>query len=506
MGNQRIRVMFLLLCSVLLLLSLSLPAQAEEVFEAEEEFDVFFDAGDMTNEALFEGYVNQLFYSTHPQAPFSTGEESAGAQLTGDEKLAYDALVPFITQIANGQRASAVITIGRDAASEAWVPFQNSCKSMIYQDVVAALRLDYPYEFYWFHVYTQGWYRISWNTTHITFKFTVTPEFRGSDIYVADTAKTSAATVAAQNAKAIVSRYAGLSDYETLKGYADAIMERVSYDHGADADLGMGPWSVVNTFDNDPNTNVVCGGYAVSFQYLCDMGGFTCYYVTGYTSDYHAWNIVTLDGKNYLVDVTNLDGNNWGHDGSLFLAGGPGSVAEGYRIYHLTHEQSYLLYTYEDKMLTTWGEDILTLAEKPYCPHEFSSTVTAPTCTEEGYTTYVCALCGENRTGDPVPPTGHDFASWTIIQEVTETELGEARRDCKNCEHYEMKFFSLPGDFNLDHQVQDMDAVYLLWHCAFREDYPLSGNGDVNGDSHVTEEDAVYLLWHTMFPEIYPIG
>lgn len=507
MRKKGIYRMLLLLCSVLMLGALSLPARAEETIEAEEEFDVFFEPGDITNEELFEGYVNRLFYSSYPQAPFSTGEESAGARLTGDEKLAYDALVPFITQVASGQRASSMITLGQDAASEVWVSFQNACTSLNYQDVVYALRLDYPYEFYWFHVYTEGWYKISWNRTHITFKFTVTPEFRGSDIYTADTAKTAAATVAARNAKDIVARYAGLSAYETLLGYKEEIIARVSYDHGADSDLGMGPWSVINTFDDDPDTNVVCGGYAVSFQYLCDMGGFTCYYVTGYTSGYHAWNIVTLEGKNYLVDVTGSEESSWGSDGSLFLAGGPGSVAEGYRISHRTYGDNYTMqYTYEDKMLTTWGEAILTLAEKPYCLHEYSSAMTAPSCTEEGYTTHVCSLCGESYVDGQQPPTGHDLGSWTIIRELTETENGEARRECQNCSYYETKVIGLSGDINLDRQVQDLDAVYLLWHCAFRETYPLSVSGDVNGDSYVTEDDAVYLLWHTLFPQMYPIG
>ena len=33
------------------------------------------------------------------------------------------------------------------------------------------------------------------------------------------------------------------------------------------------------------------------------------------------WNIVTLEGKNYLVDVTNSDEGTIGSGGELFLAG-----------------------------------------------------------------------------------------------------------------------------------------------------------------------------------------
>ena len=41
--------------------------------------------------------------------------------------------------------------------------------------------------------------------------------------------------------------------------------------------------------------------------------------------------------------------------------------------------------------------------------HEYTSVVTDPTCTEEGYTTYTCG-CGESYVGDKVPALGHSFA------------------------------------------------------------------------------------------------
>ena len=56
------------------------------------------------------------------------------------------------------------------------------------------------------------------------------------------------------------------------------------------------------------------------------------------------------------------------------------------------------------------------------CPHaEYASVVTAPTCTDKGYTTYTCE-CGDTYTADEVPATGihtYDLAGAT----VTETGL-----------------------------------------------------------------------------------
>ena len=39
--------------------------------------------------------------------------------------------------------------------------------------------------------------------------------------------------------------------------------------------------------------------------------------------------------------------------------------------------------------------------------HRYKSTVTPPTCTEDGYTTHTCVACGDSRSEDPVYSLGH---------------------------------------------------------------------------------------------------
>ena len=48
----------------------------------------------------------------------------------------------------------------------------------------------------------------------------------------------------------------------------------------------------------------VCAGYSRAFQYLLIKLDIPCYYVTGWSEENHAWNIINIDGEFYNVDVT----------------------------------------------------------------------------------------------------------------------------------------------------------------------------------------------------------
>ena len=76
--------------------------------------------------------------------------------------------------------------------------------------------------------------------------------------------------------------------------------------------------------------------------------------------------------------------------------------------------------------------------------HSYKATVTKPTCTAEGYTTYTCD-CGDSYVADKTPATGHSFGEWKTVKEATCTANGEQRRDCKNCDHYETKVIAATG-------------------------------------------------------------
>lgn len=93
----------------------------------------------------------------------------------------------------------------------------------------------------------------------------------------------------------------GASSYESqieIELYVhDAICEIATYN--SNADLNQSAYSAL------VNGSTVCAGYARAFQHVCQQLGLTCYYITG-TADGgdHAWNIISIDGNFYNVDLT----------------------------------------------------------------------------------------------------------------------------------------------------------------------------------------------------------
>lgn len=127
-------------------------------------------------------------------------------------------------------------------------------------------------------------------------------------------------------AQTIVNKYKGQTPYNRLKGYADEICKWVSYDEDAETKYGDMN-QMINVLDGNTATNVDSRGYAMAFQYLCDLdGGITCYTMTGTITDggqnikrAGMWNVVTLDGDNYIVDVANCD--DIAESDKMFMAG-----------------------------------------------------------------------------------------------------------------------------------------------------------------------------------------
>lgn len=69
---------------------------------------------------------------------------------------------------------------------------------------------------------------------------------------------------------------------------------------------------------------------------------------------------------------------------------------------------------------------------KPAHTHSYKSTVTAPTCTAKGYTTYQCS-CGDNYRDNYTEALGHSYGDWVTTREATTEEEGQQTRTCSRC-------------------------------------------------------------------------
>lgn len=365
----------------------------EEVFEVDVTVDTS-DAGLPDNDELFALYLQQQMYPDRvPSTMANWG--TTGDALNENEQGVYNWIKDFAGQVARGE------VTGTEQVSVTFVPSwtyeelglagwdEAAVKEAVSREldislVVDCLLVDCPAELYWFDK-TDGikiayGLSASGNTVSVTPYMISMPVAEGyradpSDLYSVSTAKTGAAQTALTKAQEIVSQNKDKTTYEKLLAYKDAICDLTSYNHEAADTAGTpygDPWQLIYVFDGDPSTNVVCEGYAKAFQYLCDLSGIPCYTVNGVMqggtgAGGHMWNIVPLDGKNYLVDVTNCDTDTAGAPDLLFLKGVTGSVKEGYVAQRIGHT---ITYTYDQDIIDLYNTDILTLSDTDYNPDQ----------------------------------------------------------------------------------------------------------------------------------------
>ncbi|MCD7733286.1 MAG: hypothetical protein LUH56_07605 [Oscillospiraceae bacterium] len=462
---------------------------------------------------------------------------SLSASYTGEDALsgvnleAYRKLKAAIEKIIDGTVSSTVITIEVSCSTTSLgVPEITDDRTMEVAAnafaekldlnlVLSYLICDCPYELCWLDktsaIYTEQEYSGRGTTliASVMLALPVATDYQsGGSSTTVDSSKISAAQTAAKYAQSVVKKYASYTDEEKLEAFKDTICSLVSYDSDhSDADYGD-IWQLVYVFDQDTSTNVVSEGYSKAFKYLCDLAGIDCITVsgtvTGGTGDgEHMWNIVCLDGVNYLVDVTNSDAGTVGQNGGLFMVCASDADSSDSSGYTFVTKSKTVTYTYDSVTLSLYPKSYLTLGTSNkttdetvkevhthtlsktkaksatcttkgnidywYCSgcdtyfsdedatteislsdtvieatgHSYEEIVTEPTCTEGGYTTHVCSNCGDTYTDSETEATGHNYGE--TVTDPTCTEGGYTVHTCSVC-----------GDSYTDSETEALGHTY----------------------------------------------
>ncbi|MGN0463068.1 MAG: leucine-rich repeat protein, partial [Acutalibacteraceae bacterium] len=124
-------------------------------------------------------------------------------------------------------------------------------------------------------------------------------------------------------------------------------------------------------------------------------------------------------------------------------------------------------------------DDKSDITEIPANGHSYTSEVTAPTCTMDGYTTYTCSVCGYSYTDDVVSALGHDMSEYEQIKAPTCTETGTEKSTCSRCDYYETRTISALGhdystEWTIDKQPTCTEAGIKTYICSCGDTYTES--------------------------------
>ncbi len=230
-------------------------------------------------------------------------------------------------------------------------------------------------------------------------------------------------------------------------------------------------------------------------------------------------------GASYVEDYTDALGHNFGDWQSVTE---PDCTEDGLERRDCTRCDHY-----ETSVVSKTGHTYITVVTPPTCTeqgyttytchcgdsyfddytdalgHTYITGVTPPTCTEQGYTTYTCR-CGDSYVDNYTDPLGHLWNDGEIIRHPTTSSVGEMLYVCTVCRAEKREEIPMleyeTGDVNGEGGVSSSDAVYLLMHTFFPEEYPINQDGDFDNSGRVDSADAIYLLMYTFFPDEYPLA
>ena len=385
--------------------------------------------------------------ASNKKAPVLQNYSSYGAQLSGESRKMYDAMVSaWVTKGGTGMitykfsapyilRTNAKSVNGRlkwDSAKD--TAYQKAYKEAmnkieyLAQSAFDAFRYDYP-EVFWMG--TAGWLcsggrgsdskGIYMTVSGVT--------FIAAEVYTG--AKSEAASfnravnAAVSEIKSVLP--SGADRYQTVMAIHNYICRAVTYEENAYAHTAAGVFL--------HGQKVVCEGYAKAFKVLCDRFDIPCALIVGDakskgddTSEAHMWNYVKMeDGAWYLVDATWDDFDRLGIiEGFYFLVG---SSTTGY---YIPVSQERIITGTFSLSSNTKNFGVPALSDHRYVHHIWKQvSCKEPTCTQAGSRELKCTLHGETKT--EILPARHTFTRYVSNKDATCLKDGTKTAVCDKC-------------------------------------------------------------------------
>ena len=128
------------------------------------------------------------------------------------------------------------------------------------------------------------------------------------------------------------------------------------------------------------------------------------------------------------------------------------------------------------------------------CEHSWSEgVVTDPTCTEDGYTTYTCSVCGQTKIDNIVSASGeHNYGEGVVTKAPTCAEDGEMTYTCADCGKSYTEAIDATGEHSYDDTgvctvcgESKANLVVKSWNIVLGDDIGLNFVLDLTQDDEV---------------------
>ena len=130
--------------------------------------------------------------------------------------------------------------------------------------------------------------------------------------------------------------------------------------------------------------------------------------------------------------------------------------------------------------------------------HNYKATVTAPTCTEKGYTTHTCA-CGDSYVDTYTDALGHAWDNGKVTKEPTETETGVKTFTCTRCGETKTETIPATGVMDVTKMFTDVSHSWAddgIQYCVTHQLMSGIGNNLFGPKLTTTRAQIVQILYN----------